>query len=105
MRNGALQTPMNDLRKDLQAVARDAEALLRATADVAGEKVQTARTKTEETVRQAFDTLYGPGFQRRAKNLVRVTDSYVRDHSWTIIGIAAGAALVLGLGLLGTRRR
>jgi ElaB/YqjD/DUF883 family membrane-anchored ribosome-binding protein len=103
MRNGALQTPMNDLRKDLQAVARDAEALLRATADVAGEKVQTARTRTEETVRQAFDTLYGPGLQRRAKKFARATDSYVRDHSWTIIGIAAGAALVLGL--LSRRRR
>jgi len=103
MRNGALQTPLNDLRKDLQAVARDADALLRATSDVAGEKVQLARSKTEETVRQAFDTLYGPGFQRKAKNLVRATDTYVRDHSWSIIGIAAGAALVIGL--LSTRRR
>jgi ElaB/YqjD/DUF883 family membrane-anchored ribosome-binding protein len=103
MRNGALQTPMNDLRKDLQAVARDAEALLRATADVTGEKVQSARTKTEETVRQAFDTLYGPGFQRRAKSFARATDTYVRDHSWSIIGIAAGAALLIGF--LSTRRR
>jgi ElaB/YqjD/DUF883 family membrane-anchored ribosome-binding protein len=103
MRNGALQTPMNDLRKDLQAVARDAEALLRATADVAGEKVQEARSKTEETVRQALDTLYGPGLQRRAQRFVRATDTYVRDHSWSIIGIAAGAALVIGL--LSTRRR
>ena len=103
MRNGALQTPMNDLRKDLHAVARDAEALLRATADVAGERVQTARVKTEETVRQAFDTLYGPGFQRRAKDFARTADTYVRDHSWTIIGVAAGAALLIGF--LSTRRR
>jgi ElaB/YqjD/DUF883 family membrane-anchored ribosome-binding protein len=103
MRNGALHTPMNDLRKDLQAVARDAEALLRATADVAGDKVQEARSRTEETVRTALDSLYGTRLQGRAKRLVRTADSYVRDHSWSIIGIAAGAALIIGL--LSTRRR
>lgn len=102
MRNGALQTPMNDLRKDLQAVARDAEALLRATADVTGDKVQEARAKTQETVRQAFDSLYGPGLQRRVKRIARDTDTYVRDHSWSIIGVAAGAALLIGL--FSTRR-
>ena len=103
MRNGALHTPMNDLRKDLQAVARDAEALLRATADVAGDKVQEARTRTEQTVRDALNTLYGNKMGGRAKRLARATDSYVRDHSWSIIGIAAGAALLIGL--LSTRRR
>lgn len=104
MRNGALQTPVNDLRKDLQAVARDAEVLLRATADVAGDKVQEARAKAEETVRQALDKLYGDRLQGRAQRLARATDTYVRDHSWSIIGIAAGAALVIGL-LGATRRR
>jgi len=103
MRNGALQTPMNDLRKDLQAVARDAETLLRATADVAGEKVQEARTKTEETVRHALDSLYGNRLQGRAQRLARTADTYVRDHSWSIIGIAAGAALLIGF--LSTRKR
>jgi ElaB/YqjD/DUF883 family membrane-anchored ribosome-binding protein len=103
MRNGALQTPMNDLRKDLQAVARDAEALLRATADVTGEKVQEARARTQETVRGALDHLYGSGLQRRARQYVRTTDTYVREHSWSIIGVAAGAALLLGL--IALRRR
>jgi ElaB/YqjD/DUF883 family membrane-anchored ribosome-binding protein len=103
MRNGALQTPINDLRKDLQAVARDADALLRATADVTGDKVQEARAKTQETVRQALDSLYGPGLPRRVKRIARDTDTYVRDHSWSIIGAAAGAALVIGL--FSARRR
>jgi ElaB/YqjD/DUF883 family membrane-anchored ribosome-binding protein len=103
MRNGALLTPVNDLRKDLQAVARDAEALLRATADVAGDKVQEARSKTEQTVRYALDNLYGKRLQGRAKRFARATDAYVRDNSWSIIGIAAGAALIIGL--IATRRR
>ena len=103
MRNGALHTPMNDLRKDLQAVARDAEALLRATADVAGDKVQEARSRTEQTLRDAVNSLYGNKLQGRAKRFARATDTYVRENSWSIIGIAAGAALVIGL--LATRRR
>ena len=98
MKNGsALNTPMNDLRKDLQAVARDAEALLKATADVAGDRVQEARARTEQTLRETFDRLYDRGMQKRVRKLARTTDTYVRDHSWTIIGAAAGVALLIGL--------
>ena len=49
---------MKNLRKDLYAVARDAEALLKATADVTGERVQEVRARTEKTLRQALDHLY-----------------------------------------------
>lgn len=98
MRNGsALNTPMNDLRKDLQAVARDAEALLKATADVTGDRVQEARARTERTLRETFDKLYDGHMQKRVRKLARHTDAYVRDHSWTLIGAAAGVALLIGL--------
>src|SRR5688572_2031135 len=40
MRNGALHSPIRNLRKDLRNVARDAEELLRATADVTNDRVQ-----------------------------------------------------------------
>ena len=105
MRNGsALNTPMNDLRKDLQAVARDAEALLKATADVAGERVQEARARTEKTLRETFDNLYDGRMRKRVRKLARNTDAYVRDHSWTLIGAAAGVALLIGLVSWGRRR-
>jgi len=35
--------------------------------------------------------------QRRVRKLARTTDGYVRDHSWSIIGAAAGVALLVGL--------
>src|SRR5258708_3252677 len=50
MKNGAIQSSTKDLRKDLYAVARDAEALIRATTGVAGEKIQEARYRAEETL-------------------------------------------------------
>src|SRR6187399_1082288 len=44
---------------DLHAVIRDAETLLRATAAQTGEKIEEARTRAEESVRQAKQRLAG----------------------------------------------
>lgn len=97
MRNGAFESPIRHLRKDLQCVARDAEELLRATADVTNERVQEARSRTQKTVQRAFDHLYDRRMQRRVRKYARYTDTYVRDHSWAIIGAVAGVALIAGL--------
>lgn len=95
MNNGALQASFDDLRNDLQAVARDAEALLKATADVGGERVSEIRTRTQDTLRRAYDHLYERNLQMR--QFARDTDSYVREHSWSAIAVAAGAGLLIGL--------
>ncbi|WP_129778710.1 DUF883 family protein [Peristeroidobacter soli] len=97
MRNGAFDSPIRHLRKDLQSVARDAEELLRATADVTNDRVQEARARTQKTVRQAFDNLYDRRMQRRVRKYARYTDAYVRDHTWSIIGAVAGVALLVGI--------
>lgn len=97
MRNGALREPIKDLRDDLQAVARDAEALLKVTANIGEEKVQEVRARTQETLQRTFDNLYNRRMQRRVRKLARTTNTYVRDHSWTIIGAIAGAAVLLSL--------
>ena len=97
MRNGSFHSPMKDLRRDLQAVARDTEALLKATAEVTGERVQEARSRTEESLRNVVDHLYDRKMRRRVRRVARQTDAYVRDHSWSVIGDAAGVALLVGL--------
>jgi len=96
MKNGALNSSLNDLRSDLQAVARDAEALLKATAGVTGERVDEIRARTQETVRRAYDHLYDRDMQKRVRRMARNTDSYVRDNSWSAIGIAVGVGLLIG---------
>jgi ElaB/YqjD/DUF883 family membrane-anchored ribosome-binding protein len=95
MNNAALSASFNDLRNDLQAVARDAEALLKATADVSGERITEIRGRTQETLRRAYDHLYVRNQQVR--ELARTTDSYVRDHSWSAIAVAAGVGVLIGL--------
>ena len=97
MRNGALQSPIRNLRKDLRNVARDAEELLKATANVTNDGVQEARTRAQQTVSQALDHLYGQRLQRKMRRYARYTDTYVRDHSWAVIGAVAGVALLIGL--------
>jgi ElaB/YqjD/DUF883 family membrane-anchored ribosome-binding protein len=97
MRNGALHSPLRNLRKDLRNVARDAEELLKATADVTNDHVQEARGRAQRTVSQAFDHLYGRRLQRKMRGYARYTDTYVRDHSWSVIGAVAGVALLIGL--------
>jgi len=95
MYNGAINSSLTDLRNDLQAVARDAEALLRATANVTGEKIEEVRARTQETVRRAYDHLYERNQQVR--RFASTTDTYIRDNSWTAIGVAVGVGLLIGL--------
>lgn len=97
MRNGALHSPIRNLRKDLHSVARDAEELLKATADVTNERVQEARTRAQKTLAQALDNVYDRRLRRRVRRYARNTDTYVRDHSWSVIGAVAGVALIIGL--------
>jgi len=96
MRNTAIHSTFHDLRNDLRAVARDAESLLRATADVTGDRVNEIRSRTEETVRRAYDHLNDRRTRAKARGMVRDADIYVRDHSWAAIGVAVGLGVLLG---------
>lgn len=95
--NGQLQESMHDLRKDLGAIARDAEALLKATADVASERVQEIRSRTESTLKHARESLDARELAQKARDAATTADEYVREHRWGAIGAAAGIGLVLGL--------
>jgi len=92
------------LLADLQAVVEDAEALLRATAGHAGEKVQEARARAEESLAAARERLgdVEEDALRQARELVSTGEEYVRQNPWAAIGIAAGVGVLVGL-LLGRR--
>jgi ElaB/YqjD/DUF883 family membrane-anchored ribosome-binding protein len=84
---------------DLQAVVRDAENLLKATAAQAGEKVDAVRARAKESVRQAKSRIADLEHDalERAKALAGDADRYVRQYPWQAVGIAAGIGLVIGL--------
>lgn len=92
------------LMNDLKLVLADAEALLAATADDAGDEVTRLRGRVAATLSQAKTGLIEAqaAVVDRAKVAAKVTDEYVHDNPWKSIGIAAGAGLLVGL-LIGRR--
>jgi ElaB/YqjD/DUF883 family membrane-anchored ribosome-binding protein len=103
---GKDQISIDKLLNDLQTVVADAEALLKATAHQAGEKVQEARAKAEESLsaaREHLDDVH-EGALQQARELVSSGEEYVRRNPWQAVGIAAGAGLVIGLLISLSRR-
>ncbi|HEV7802365.1 MAG TPA: DUF883 family protein [Burkholderiales bacterium] len=90
--------------QDMRLVITDAEELLRATANQAGEKIGVARERIQDSIHQAKVKLAEAEavVRERAQQAARYTDEYVRDNPWRAIGVAAGIGLVLGL-ILGRR--
>lgn len=87
------------LMEDLRVVVEDAEALLKASAGQAGEKMEQARHRAEESVKAArarLDDLDGE-LRARAREAVQTTDRYVHENPWGAIGMAAGIGFILGL--------
>jgi ElaB/YqjD/DUF883 family membrane-anchored ribosome-binding protein len=94
------------LLEDLQAIVTDAEELLRATAGLAGEKVQEARARAEESLSAARERLgdVRDDAMQQARDVVSSADDYVRRHPWQAVGIAAGAGLLVGMLISLSRR-
>jgi ElaB/YqjD/DUF883 family membrane-anchored ribosome-binding protein len=79
---------------DISNLTQDAQALLAATADVAGEKVVVARKRLSDSLRNVRDTII-----ENAKS----ADKAVRDNPYKAIGIAVGVGVLVG-ALMGRRR-
>jgi len=86
------------LASDIRAVIVDTEELLKATAGQAGDKIQSARARVEETLRSAklrVEDLEHVAVEK-VKAAAKATDQYVHDNPWPAIGVAAGIGLVVG---------
>jgi ElaB/YqjD/DUF883 family membrane-anchored ribosome-binding protein len=88
------------LAEDIKTLVRDAEALLRASADNAEELTEEARGRAERSLHTLRSQLND--IERDLKGRAEVVDSYVRDNPWTAVAIAGGVALLAGL-LMGRR--
>ncbi len=84
---------------DFKVVLSDAEELLKATASQSGDKVAGLRAKLQDNVQVAKMRLAEAqqGVVDRTKVAAQVTDTYVHEHPWQSIGIAAAAGAVIGM--------
>lgn len=97
--NAEVEVTTDQLVNDLKTVMEDAEALIKATSTLTGEKIQEVRARAEESLRQAKVrmTEVEEEAMRRAREIADATDEYVRQNPWQSVGVAAGIGLVLGL--------
>lgn len=87
------------LVSDIKAVISDAEEMLSATADQAGEKVANLRARVQTLLLDAKERLSEAEelLVARTRAAAQATDAYVHESPWTAIGIAAGVGLLVGL--------
>jgi ElaB/YqjD/DUF883 family membrane-anchored ribosome-binding protein len=84
---------------DLKTLIGDAEELLKASANQAGEKFSVARQKIEQSLVEGKKSLADAEklLVKKSKEAADVADDYVRENPWGAVGIAAGIGIVLGL--------
>jgi len=87
------------LVSEIKAVISDAEEMLSATADQAGEKVANLRARVQTRLLDAKERLSEAEelLVARTRAGAQATDAYVHESPWTAIGIAAGVGLLVGL--------
>ena len=84
---------------DLKTLIGDAEELLKASANQAGEKFSVARQKIEQSLVEGKKSLADAEklLVKKGKEAADVADDYVRENPWGAVGIAAAIGLVLGV--------
>src|SRR3954471_19084646 len=80
---------------DMKLVMRDAEDLLKATADEVGAKTKEARVQLTETLRDAREKC--GELEAKAIEGAKAADKTIREHPYQSIGVAFGVGLVLGI--------
>lgn len=92
-------TPQAKLVNDIKLVIADAEDILHATADQAGEKVANLRARIQKQLEGARVRLAEAEAALIAKTraAAHATDAYVHESPWKAVGIAAGLGLLLGV--------
>jgi len=94
-----METTKEKLISDFKVLVGDAEELLRATANQAGERVASARKRIEQSVEDGKKTLADAEniLFDKTKEAAKAAEAYMRENPWNAVGIAAGVGLILGL--------
>ncbi len=100
----AIHTDITDskdkLMEEMKLVMADAEELLRATANQAGEGAASARARIQERLQIAKERLMieaGDSAIERTRQAAKDTDQYVHDNPWQAIGISACVGAIVGM--------
>lgn len=79
---------------DFHSLTEDAQALLAATTDVAGEKVAEARKRLAVAIEKGKEAW--ENMQEKAVAGAKATDQVIRDHPYQALGVAFGIGALVG---------
>lgn len=98
-KNTSIAVPKDKLMEDLRLVVADAEELLRATANQAGEGAAAARSRIQNSLQVAKGRLVDAeeAVIERTQQAVKDTDQYVHDNPWQAVGMSAIAGVLVGI--------
>ncbi len=82
------------ISNDMGTLAEDARALMAATSDVAGEKVEEARQRLAAALERSKE-IYGR-VREKAVEGAKATDEAVHEHPYQAIGVALGVGALIG---------
>ncbi len=87
------------LMEDLRLVVADAEELLRATANQAGEGAAVARARIQENLKVVKERLVSAEdvLIERARDAAKDADQYIHDNPWQAIGVSACVGAIVGM--------
>ena len=94
-----MEATRDELLSEFKALIGDAEALLKATTDQAGETVAAVRQRIEQRLEEGKKSVAEAEVLlfEKTKEAARNAEDYVRENPWNAVGIAAGVGLVVGL--------
>ena len=89
----------DQLINEFKVVVADAEALLKATANTGDHKLAELRTKAEESLGIAKESIMDIQTEvvAKTKAAAKATDVYVHENPWRSIGFAASVGVIVGL--------
>jgi len=94
-----ITVPKEKLMEDLRMVVADAEDLLRATANQAGESAAAARTRIQGNLQVVKGRLVEAedAVIERVRDAATDADRYVHDNPWQAIGVSACVGAIVGM--------
>jgi len=94
-----MEATRDELLSEFKGLIGDAEALLKATTDQAGETVTAVRQRIEQRLEEGKKSVAEAEVLlfEKTKEAARNAEVYVRENPWNAVGIAAGVGLVVGL--------
>lgn len=93
-----MSTHTEQLLSQLHKVIADLEGLARTAAGTVGQEGEEAAGRLKEALAGARERIRDAeqGLHRGAQQGARAADSYVHEHTWMSIGVAAAVAFLLG---------